>query len=373
MRRREFVVGALGAGLAASSMPSGALDGVVGAGGTASASQLGTAIPFGAAVRVDYLADQFDYKTAILEHCQIVVGEGGLKWIDLRPTRDDFVFDQPDRLIAFAEANGMKMRGHTLAWYGAMPDWTQQIASEAEAEGELVRHIETVVGRYKGRIPSWDVINEAIADHPTADTPYRDSIWQQRLGKRFIELSLRTAAAVDPDVQLVINDYAIENPTDQCRAKREALLNLLRDLKDRDVPLHAVGIQGHLLGDQEIDKDGLSRFVEAVAAIVLAGEFSDDLLDRPARRELDDGKGQQHDAEQRRDDQQQAPDNIGSQFRSPLGSNNALAPIDHSFLAALGLIRFSTNNDIGVQSASLLPNARPAGYLAHQIVGNPTE
>ncbi|WP_159946004.1 endo-1,4-beta-xylanase [Rhizobium sp. 18065] len=264
MRRREFVVGALGASLAASSMPFGALDG-----GTASASQLGTAIPFGAAVRVDYLADQFDYKTAILEHCQIVVGEGGLKWIDLRPTRDDFVFDQPDRLIAFAEANGMKMRGHTLAWYGAMPDWTQQIASEAEAEGELVRHIETVVGRYKGRIPSWDVINEAIADHPTADAPYRDSIWQQRLGKRFVELSLRTAAAVDPNAQLVINDYAIENPTDQCRAKREALLTMLRDLKDRDVPLHAVGIQGHLLGDQEIDKDGLSRFVEEVSAMDL--------------------------------------------------------------------------------------------------------
>ncbi len=269
MRRREFVVGALGAGLAASNVLDSVIPGAPAAGGVASASQLRTAIPFGAAVRVDYLADQFDYKTAILEHCQMVVGEGGLKWIDLRPTRDDFVFDQPDRLIAFADANGMKMRGHTLAWYGAMPDWTQQIASETEAEGELVRHIEMVVGRYKGRIPSWDVINEAIADHPTPDSPYRDSIWQQRLGKRFVELSLRTAAAVDPDVQLVINDYAIENPTDQCRAKREALLNMLRDLKDRDVPLHAVGIQGHLLGDQEIDKDGLSRFVEAVVGMDL--------------------------------------------------------------------------------------------------------
>ena len=256
MRRREFVLGALGAGIGVS----GAFESLVLRRGEAQAAGR-AAIPYGAAVRVDYVKDNFAYRRAILDHCQIVVGEGGLKWIDLRPAPGQFVFDQPDRLMAFAEENGLRMRGHTLAWYGAMPEWTEAIATEKDAEDILVRHIETVVGRYKGRIPSWDVVNEAIADDPTDDAPIRESIWQKRLGKRYIELALRTTAAVDPNVQLVINDYNFENPTDQCRARRKAFLNMVRDLKDRDVPLHAIGLQGHLPGDQEIDKEGLSAFV----------------------------------------------------------------------------------------------------------------
>ncbi|MGL4287212.1 MAG: endo-1,4-beta-xylanase, partial [Phreatobacter sp.] len=116
--------------------------------------------PFGAALRDGPLAGEPDYRAAIVRHCRQVVGEGGLKWFDLRPSRDRFVFDQADKQLAFAAENGMDLRGHTLVWYGAMPDWTKTIASAAEAERELVRHIETVVGRYRGRIKSWDVVNE---------------------------------------------------------------------------------------------------------------------------------------------------------------------------------------------------------------------
>lgn len=264
MRRREFVLSSLSAGAAFSGLVDSRF-------GQVEARAAGKAsIPYGAAVRVDHLEDDFNYRRAILNHCQIVVGEGGLKWIDLRPSRDKFVFDQPDRLLAFAEDNGLRMRGHTLAWYGAMPEWTETIATPKEAETELVRHIETVVGRYKGRIRSWDVVNEAIAENPTDETPIRESIWQKQLGKGYIELALRTAANVDPAAELVINDYDFENHTDQCRAKRKAFLDLVRDLKDRDVPLHAVGLQGHLPGDQEIDKEGLSAFVAELHGMGLA-------------------------------------------------------------------------------------------------------
>ncbi|MBW9114075.1 endo-1,4-beta-xylanase [Rhizobium cauense] len=265
MRRRDFVVGALGAGLASS----GGFDPFVWNASTAKAATARGRVPYGAAVRTDLLDTEFDYKAAIVDRCQLVVGEGGLKWFDLRPSQEQFVFDQPDRLIDFAEKNGMQMRGHTLAWYGAMPEWTKTIASAAEAERELVHHITTVVARYQGRIPSWDVVNEAIAEYPGDGTPIRDSIWQERLGKRYIELAFRTVSAIDPTAQLVINDYNIENPTSQCRDRRTALLDLLRDLKDRDVPVHAVGIQGHLPGDLEIDKDGLSRFIEEVKGMEL--------------------------------------------------------------------------------------------------------
>ncbi|RDJ05708.1 endo-1,4-beta-xylanase [Rhizobium grahamii] len=265
MRRRDFVLGALGAGLASA----GAFDGLVRNDTAARAAFSRGGIPYGAAVRTDLLDAEFDYRDAIVDHCQLVVGEGGLKWFDLRPSQEQFVFDQPDRLIDFADRHGMQMRGHTLAWYGAMPDWTKSISSAAEAERELVHHVTTVVGRYRGRIQSWDVVNEAIAETPIRGAVIRDSIWQERLGARYIEIALRTAADVDPSAQLVVNDYNIENPTSQCRDRRKAMLDLLRSLRDRDVPLHGVGIQGHLPGDMEIDKEGLSRFVEELKGMQL--------------------------------------------------------------------------------------------------------
>lgn len=272
MERRDFLIKALrttyGIAIAAGSPLAEAIVSPVQAKSAADFKK-GRIIPFGAAVRDDALSLDIDYRDALSGYCNQLVGEGGLKWIDLRPTRDIFDFDQPDRLLAFADKYGLQMRGHTLAWYGAMPDWTNSIGSASEAERELVHHITTVVGRYRGRIPSWDVVNEAIAEQPESGATIRGSIWQERLGKRYIELALRTAAGVDPAAQLVINDYNIENPTQQCRDRRQALLDLLRDLKDRDVPLHAVGIQGHLPGDMEIDKEGLSKFVEAVKEMQL--------------------------------------------------------------------------------------------------------
>jgi len=259
VHRRQLILGALGTGLsAASSAALGQVPAGIRSGGQAC---LHAAIPFGAAIRVDLLQENLEYRRAVLGHCQWVVGEGGLKWIDVRPEADRFVFDQPDRLLAFADANGMRMRGHTLVWHGAMPKWTEAIATRADAERILQAHIDTVVSRYRGRIPSWDVVNEAIAEHPTADSPLRKSVWLDRLGPDYVEMALRRTAAVDPATQLVINEYGFENPTAQCRAKREAFLRLVRKLKDRDVPLHAVGLQGHLPGELEIDRDGLSRFV----------------------------------------------------------------------------------------------------------------
>ena len=90
--------------------------------------------------------------------------EGGLYWENIRPTKQEFKFDYPDRVLAFADANGIEMRGHTLVWYGAMPDWTKQIRGAAEAERELTNHIEHVVSRYRGKIKTWHVVNEPIDD-----------------------------------------------------------------------------------------------------------------------------------------------------------------------------------------------------------------
>lgn len=253
MRRRDFVTAAGAAGLALWTR------GLFERAAAASHS----AIPFGAAVSDGPLQTDAAYQKALIEHCQLLVGEGGMKWADLRPSPSQYVYDQPDRLIAFAEANGMKMRGHTLAWYAAMPDWALQLKGEAETSRELMTHIETVVGRYKGRIPSWDVVNEALSD----DGPrvgLRDSVWAANLGEYYIDLAFHTARAADPAAQLVINDYGLEAATAKSSARRRAMLDLLRRLRDRDVPVQALGFQAHLPGNEEIDKDEVSRFVSDV-------------------------------------------------------------------------------------------------------------
>ncbi len=256
MRRRDFVQGSLAiAAQAALQVPA------------ARAAAPSRRIPYGSAVRGDALVDDYDYRTALVDHCQLVVPEGGLKWDTVRPSEDRFDFYEGDKLLAFAEQNGMKMRGHTLIWYAAMPDWTSTIRGGKAAERALNKHIRTVVGHYRGRIPSWDVINEAIAEDPRGSDYLRPNLWLENMGKGYIETAFRRAAQADPQVQLVINEYDIECVGEQFKNRRNALLRVVRDLRDRGAPIHAVGFQAHLKGQYEIDKEGVSSFVAELKAM----------------------------------------------------------------------------------------------------------
>ena len=111
---------------------------------SASAANL---IPYGAAVRSDVLASDLPYRNAVIANCQMVVPESELKWLELRPTPNEYRFEKADAIVDFARQNAIEVRGHTLAWYGALPPWTEAIATRAEAERELTDHIETVVSR----------------------------------------------------------------------------------------------------------------------------------------------------------------------------------------------------------------------------------
>jgi endo-1,4-beta-xylanase len=226
-------------------------------------------IPYGAAVRSDALASDPSYRDAVIANCQMVVPESELKWLELRPSRDEYRFERADAIIDFARQNAIEVRGHTLAWYGALPAWTETIGSRAEAERELNDHIETVVSRYRGAIPSWDVVNEPLVDWPESASSLRPSIWARRLGPDYLSLALRKTAAVDGDARLVLNEYDVEFEGPRFAARRKALIQLLRSLRDRDVPLHAVGLQAHLFAGRAIDRDGLQALLAEIAALKL--------------------------------------------------------------------------------------------------------
>lgn len=230
----------------------------------------GQPVPYGAAVRSDDLAKDFDYQSAIIRHCRSVVPEGALKWVTLRPERGKFDWREADIVAGFVKKQGLAYRGHTLVWYEALPEWAKQISNAADAERELVTHIETVVSRYKGVIHSWDVVNEPLDEKASSASHHRASIWHRHLGDRYLDIAFRTAAAVDPTCQLVLNEYGIETTIPQDRAKRQAFRDLLRRMVDRGVPVQAVGIQAHINAERAIDRDGLSQLVSEINGMRLS-------------------------------------------------------------------------------------------------------
>ncbi len=176
--------------------------------------------------------------------------ENVLKWeaIQPRPGKDGYAFGPGDRYVEFGRKNGMYIIGHTLVWHSQTPRWVFQDASgralsgtnAADRELLLQRmhdHIQTVVGRYKGRIKCWDVVNEALEE----DGTMRKSPWERILGDDFIEKAFQYAHEADPDAVLRYNDYSLEN-----EPKRKGAIALIKKLKAGGVPVSAIGLQAHV-------------------------------------------------------------------------------------------------------------------------------
>jgi endo-1,4-beta-xylanase len=270
--RRDFLAGTAGAaalGISGTTALSGMSAFATPLAQTATTSGSDSLMPYGVAVRSGALASDAAYRAAVVANCQLIVPEGEMKWPDIHPARNQYQFEKADALVDFARQNNIGIRGHTLAWYGGMPTWTDAIDGRAEAERELVDHIETVMSRYRGAIPSWDVVNEPLVDWPKDATSLRPSIWTKQLGPDYLPIALRAAALADPDTQLVLNEYDVEYEGARFAARRKALVELLRSLRDRGVPLHAIGLQAHLLAGRALDIDGLQAMLAEIKALEL--------------------------------------------------------------------------------------------------------
>lgn len=183
--------------------------------------------------RAELAARQFSSLTA----------ENDMKWISLHPEPDRYTFRSADAYVDFGQKHKMAVIGHTLVWHSQTPRWVFQGEQGQPVTRDVLLqrmrdHIQTVVGRYRGRVKGWDVVNEALADGgPDA---LRDSAWRRIIGDDFIEQAFRCAHEADPATELYYNDYGLESPL-----KRGHAITLLRGLLDRGVPVHGVGLQGH--------------------------------------------------------------------------------------------------------------------------------
>lgn len=238
-------------------------------------------VPFGAAIEFSHFESDSDYRQLFLDEADLVLPMNALKFGPLRPSRDRFDFGPADELVNWALGNGKTSRGHAFVWWSSNPDWLEAVEGESEAEAVLVEHIERTADHFRGRLGSWDVVNEVVAHDPRGgEGPLRDTFWQRRLGARHIPLAFRTAARADPAARLVLNDYDLEFAGARYDARRATVLQMVRQLQDAGIRVDAVGVQAHLYSHIQIDVEALARFgrdLRALGVGLLATEL--DVID----------------------------------------------------------------------------------------------
>ena len=215
------------------------------------------------------------YTQLVMAQAGMLVDEFTTYWKWLRPSPDTFNFKNVDRLMRFAELTGKKARGHVLVWHYAMPGWFDKVANKQNARELLVNHIHTVVGHLKGRIDTWDVVNEAIEPMDGRADGLRKSTWLELIGPEYIEIAFRAAAEADPTAKLAYNDYGIETDLPRDAKKRDFVLALLERLKASGTPIHAVGVQSHLFAAMGQPGEGLQSFIREIAKMGLEVHISE--------------------------------------------------------------------------------------------------
>lgn len=218
----------------------------------------------------------------VKEQFSAIVAENCMKSGPVQPKEGVFDFSLADQFVDFGVNNNLFVTGHTLIWHSQAPRWffTDSAGNGVSREVLIERmktHIHTVVGRYKGKVKGWDVVNEAILD----DGSYRPSKFYQILGEDFIRLAFEFAHEADPDCELYYNDYSMAIP-----GKREGVVAMVKKLKEQGVRIDAVGMQGHV----GMDYPAMSEFEESIKAFsaqgvkVMITEMDLSVLEMPDQR-----------------------------------------------------------------------------------------
>lgn len=200
----------------------------------------------GAAINVNTLKNNANYRATVINEMSSVTAENAMKMNVISLGRKNYFWDDADYLVDFAVANKMRVHGHTLVWYKNIPGWVTSFSGTAEDWKTIYKeYIQDVVGRYKGKIASWDVVNEIIND----DGSLRDCIWLQKIGPQYIELAFQYAHEADPQAVLFYNDYGHE----YSHARRLKAFTIADSLAKKGVPINGIGLQMHTNINRSLD------------------------------------------------------------------------------------------------------------------------
>jgi endo-1,4-beta-xylanase len=197
-------------------------------------------VKIGTALAANHLSADATYASIGAAQFNSVTPENEMKWGVVEPNRGQFNWSGADQIVNFAGSHSMRIRGHNLVWHSQLPGWlTGGTFTSAQLSTIMQQHIATEVGRYKGRVAVWDVVNEPFNDNGTL----RSDIWTQAMGSGYIATALKAAHAADPSAQLFLNDFNIEG----INAKSNAMLSLVQSLKSQGVPINGVGFESHFI------------------------------------------------------------------------------------------------------------------------------
>lgn len=193
----------------------------------------------GVAVNSLPLFNSVPYQQIVTDHFKRITAGNEMKPDALQPFQGQFDFERADDLVYFAETNNMSIHGHTLLWHQQIPYWMENFeGTREEWKAMMKNHIQTVVHHFKGKVKSWDVINEAFYENGTL----RNTIWKQNIGPEYLDLAFKYAHEADPNAVLFYNDFNLAiNPV-----KRNAVLRFFQKLKANGVPIHGIGLQMHI-------------------------------------------------------------------------------------------------------------------------------
>src|SRR5690606_15372256 len=228
-------------------------------------------------------SDDVKTKRLIKDNFNSLSPENGLKWQLVHPEPDRYDFTFGDEYVALGEEMGALTIGHCLVWHQQVPRWVfldekQQLINKAALLARMEEHIETVMGRYKGKIHGWDVVNEAFNE----DGSYRESEWYNIAGKDFIKTAFRKAQEVDPTAELYHNDVNVWKAE-----KRQVILQLATEMVAEGLKVDAIGMQGHY----QLETPSIEEIEQAILDIHEAGfkvvvtELDVDVLPRPKQAE----------------------------------------------------------------------------------------
>lgn len=232
-------------------------------------------IQIGTAVSANPLFTVQRYQNIAMSQFNLITLESSLKAQFIHPAANKYGFTDADNIVAMAEANGQVIHGHTLVFAKSNPSWITD-APAADLQKIMIEHITAVVGHFKGRIASWDVVNEPLSekdeDYANGNLGLRQDFWEKAMGETYIDQAFTAARAADPSAKLYLNDYGIEH----AGQRWDALIALVQRLKNRGVPIDGVGFESHVYQTTDrIDPEILRSHIQEIATLGLSVRISE--------------------------------------------------------------------------------------------------